>query len=211
MNGAVKLRRPYRSPRRAVAADATRVAILDAAESSFRQVGIPATTIASVASRAVVSPKTVYAVFGDKRALLAAVLDRAIAGDDRPIPILDRDWVRAMREAATVRERLTILGREGAAILARRAPVDELITRAADVDVGFRHLGDEARRQRRAGQAALLAIAIGRRARPREIDTLFAIGSPEVYRLLVARGDWNHARFEGWYVDTLKRLFLPAD
>jgi hypothetical protein len=39
-------------------------------------------------------------------------------------------------------------------------------------------------------------------------DILFAIGSPETYRLLVVDRGWPADRFERWYADTLARLLL---
>jgi hypothetical protein len=39
-------------------------------------------------------------------------------------------------------------------------------------------------------------------------DILFAIGSPEMYRLLVVDRGWPTDRFERWYSDTLARLLL---
>jgi hypothetical protein len=41
-------------------------------------------------------------------------------------------------------------------------------------------------------------------------DVLFAVGSPEMYRLLVGDRAWSAARFERWYADTLERLLLPT-
>jgi len=120
-------RRPYVSSRRAAGAAATRSAILDAAHAAFRHPGYAGSTMEGIAAAAAVSPKTVYAVFGNKRRLLSAVLDRAIAGDGAPVPILDRPWVEEMRGQAHVTDRLAVLAREGAAILARRAAIDEKI------------------------------------------------------------------------------------
>ena len=38
------------------------------------------------------------------------------------------------------------------------------------------------------------------------MDEVFAIGSPETYRLLVIDRGWSPDRFERWYADTLERL-----
>ena len=38
--------------------------------------------------------QTVELVFGTKRELLKTVVDIATAGDDEPIPVSERDWVR---------------------------------------------------------------------------------------------------------------------
>lgn len=206
----VNPKRPYVSPRRAAAADATRRAILDAARALFTERGYAATTVDAIAARAAVSPKTVYAVFGTKRAVLSGVLDSAIAGDDRAVPIIERDWVRSMRDAPDPRERLAILAREGAAILGRRSEMDDIIGRAAAADPELSDFAAGSRAQRRDGQAALLRIALGDDVDEAAIDTLFAVGSPEVYRLLVTARGWSHDRFVAWYTDTVRRLFDPA-
>jgi TetR/AcrR family transcriptional regulator, mexJK operon transcriptional repressor len=53
-------------------------AILDAASALFLERGIPATTMESVAERALVSKMTVYGHFRDKPSLLSAVFERNI-------------------------------------------------------------------------------------------------------------------------------------
>ena len=65
-----------------------------AAARLFVQVGYAGTTISSIADEAGVAVQTVYAVFGNKQAIMAAVVDRAIAGDDAPVAINDRDWMQ---------------------------------------------------------------------------------------------------------------------
>lgn len=39
-----------------------------------------------------------------------------------------------------------------------------------------------------------------------EADTLYAIGSPEVYRTLTMERGWSSSRFAAWYADVLVRL-----
>ena len=204
-------RRPYRSPRRDAEAAATRRAIVDAATATFVERGYVATTIDEIAARAVVSPKTVYATFGSKRHILEAVLDRAIAGDDAPIPILERPWVAGLRAATEPEARLAILAREGAAILARRSAIDEVVREAATTDPGLTELAARLNTERRAGQAALLRLALAPHAVDETaIDTLYALGSPAVHRLLTRDRGWSQRRFATWYAATLRRLFLPG-
>jgi AcrR family transcriptional regulator len=64
--------------------------VLEAARELFTEHGYVATTIGAIAARAGVSLETVYAAFGNKRSLLAGLLDVAIVGDDAPVPILER-------------------------------------------------------------------------------------------------------------------------
>jgi AcrR family transcriptional regulator len=210
----VKPRRAYDSPRRRQQALATRRAVLDAARELFIQGGYVATTIDATAARAGVSPETVYATFKNKRALLSQLLDVAIAGDDAPVPILERSWVQQLRDQADPQRRLQILARNGRLILERTAPIYEVLRGAAAADPEIASLWEHAKAQRFAGQRELLRI-LTERAPLRHglpattaIDILFAIGSPETYRLLVADRGWSADRFERWYADTLARLLL---
>jgi len=98
MSKTVKPRRAYDSSRRREQALATRRAVLDAARDRFVEGGYVATTIDAIAERAGVSPETVYATFRNKRTLLSALLDVAMAGDDDPVPILERPWVQQLRD-----------------------------------------------------------------------------------------------------------------
>jgi AcrR family transcriptional regulator len=208
-------RRAYHSPRRTEQARATRRAVLDAARRLFVSQGYAATTIEAVAGEAEVSPETVYATFGNKRAVLSDLIDVTIAGDDAPVPILERPWVDAMRTEPDPRRRLRILARNGRLMLDRWADVAAVLASAAAADPKIAELWERNKEQRLTGQRALLRMAtegtILREGLSREAaaDVLFAVGSPEVYRLLVVDRAWSPARFERWYADTLGRLLLP--
>src|SRR6266568_3939070 len=67
-------KRSYHSRVRQRQAEETRQRILEAARSLFESHGY-ATTLEAIAETALVSPKTVAAVFGSKRALLAEVIN----------------------------------------------------------------------------------------------------------------------------------------
>jgi AcrR family transcriptional regulator len=214
MSRTVKPRRAYDSPRRRQQALATRRAVLEAARELFIQRGYVATTIDAIAARAAVSPETVYATFKNKRALLSQLLDVAIAGDDAPVPTLERPWVQQLRDEGDPRRRLRLLARNGRLILERTAPVYEVLRGAAAADPEIASLWERAKAQRLAGQRELLGIVTERAPlRPglpatTATDILFAIGSPETYRLLVVDRGWSADRFERWYADALARLLL---
>ena len=209
-------RRAYHSPRRIEQARATRRAVLDAGRRLFVSQGYAATTIEAVAAEAEVSPETVYATFGTKRGLLSDLVDVSIAGDDAPVPILERPWVGEMRAEPDLRKRLRILARNGRLMLERWADVAAVLGNAASADPRIAELWERNKEQRLTGQRALLRLATEGAAlrqglsREAAADVLFAVGSPEVYRLLVVDRGWSPARFERWYADTLERLLLPA-
>ncbi len=173
-----------------------------------------ATTIDAIAAAAAVSPETVYARFGNKRTLLARLVDVSIAGDDDALPILQQDWVQRMRDEPDVRRRLRILAGNGRAILERRAAVDEVVRGAAAADPEMAALRELGKAQRHAGQQELLRIVMGEAALRTGLDidsaadVLYALGSPETWQLLVVDRAWTADRFERWYGDAIERLLL---
>ena len=68
-------KRTYHSRVRQRQAEETRRRILAAARSQFENCGYAVTTLEAIAEVAEVSPKTIAAVFGSKRALLAEVIN----------------------------------------------------------------------------------------------------------------------------------------
>ena len=214
MPQAVKQRRVYDSPRRREQARATRQAILNAASALFNERGYVATTIDAVATSATVSPETVFSTFGSKRSILAELVDLSISGGEGAPPILDQAWVQEMREEPDARRRLKILGANGRSILERRSALDEVVRGAAAAEPEMATLWERGKAQRFAGQRALLQIVLGTMGLRNGLDletaaeTVFAIGSPEVYRLLTVDRGWSGSRFEDWYADTLARLLL---
>jgi AcrR family transcriptional regulator len=78
--------RTYTQRGRADSAAATRQRILDATIELYREHGIPATTLKSVAERADVSRGTILHHFGSANGLLAAVLDGVLDSLDLPDP-----------------------------------------------------------------------------------------------------------------------------
>lgn len=73
-------------------AEQTRAAVLEAARLLFAELGWAGTSMRGVAREAGVAMETVYAGFGSKRDLLAAVMDVAVVGNDLPIPLAQRQF-----------------------------------------------------------------------------------------------------------------------
>ncbi len=96
--------RPYRSAHRQGQARRTRRRILDAAAAEFSSRGYAATTVAAIAAAAGVSVPTVEQAFRTKANLLKAAIDVAIAGDDEPVPVLQRPAAVAAAAAPDSRD-----------------------------------------------------------------------------------------------------------
>jgi AcrR family transcriptional regulator len=91
--------RCYSSEVRAEQSRATRQRVLGAAQALFLRRGYAGATVEAIANRAGVSVQTVYNTVGGKAALFKAVYDTMLAGDDDPIPIIERPTFRGMRAA----------------------------------------------------------------------------------------------------------------
>ena len=86
----VKTSRRYESAGRQEQARQTRREVLAAAKALFLERGYAATTMADVAAEAGVAVQTVYSAVGGKAALLKAVFDTTIVGDDERVPVSGR-------------------------------------------------------------------------------------------------------------------------
>ena len=91
MSPTVNPPRKYDASRRQERAREPRRAVLAAAHAMFVEQGYAQTTMAAVAEAAGVSVETVYKAFGNKAKLVKACFDVAVAGDDEPISIMERE------------------------------------------------------------------------------------------------------------------------
>ena len=126
MSEGVKPRRQYRSSARTRQREATREAVIDAAAAAFVGNGYAATTIARIAKGAEVSPETVYAVFGTKRDLLRAVIERASTGAPGT-EVWRQDWLARVDAEDNQRRRLELITDATRDVLRRVAPIDEIV------------------------------------------------------------------------------------
>jgi AcrR family transcriptional regulator len=88
----------YQSRLRTEQAAATRELVLDAATRLFVERGYAATSIDAIAEAAGVGRSTVFAAAGGKSWLIKTAYDRAIVGDDEPVPLLQRPAARTLFE-----------------------------------------------------------------------------------------------------------------
>jgi len=208
------VRRSYQSPQREGRARATRLRILRAATSLFDECGYAATTIRSVAERAGVAVPTVEALFGTKARLLKAAIDVATAGDDEPLPMLDRDWAAAATIAADPETFLTILASVLAPVQSRSSGLVLSVFEGAGSDPELAGLAAQMTAQRvtMATWAVVRLTALGALrtgvAEGEAVDTVFAIMEPALYDRLTRQRGWTLARYQDWIVRSLRRLLV---
>jgi AcrR family transcriptional regulator len=201
-------KRHYDSPLRAAQAASSRAAILEAASSLFTAQGYGATTVDQIAQRAGVSKPTVFSAIGNKAEVLKVVRDIAMAGDDDPRTVTEREDVAAIAAAGDLDHAIGLTARHVVDIMARYHPVHEVIRGASGTDPAVAALWETGERERRIG-ASHLIDRIGTPAVPRDqaVDRLWLLMAPENYDRLVVRRRWSRRAFENWVVDQIRALY----
>ena len=189
---------------------ATRRKVLGAARDLFLRRGYFGATIEAIAQRAAVSPQTVYNVVGGKAALLKAVYDVALAGDDEPVPIGERPAFAEIAGAPDARSSLALYARFGREMLARAGPlVTVVFVEGSGRDPDLRAFIDKIENERRAGTANMahhIATRFGLRPGLTEAeaaDVLWTLTAPELADRLTRRRGWTLDRYEQWLAQTM--------
>lgn len=188
----------------------TRHRIVEAATELFVDQGYGATTLQEIADRAGVSVQTIYFAFGNKGSVLKEVVDVSIAGDDEPIPTLERPWFRDVVNQPTARKQLAAHVHGTCAVLERVAPITEVLRTAALMDPELTKLWQQDSDPRHIVQTeAAKALAIKPGVAPgltveQIADRLYALLSPEMYLLLVRDRGWSPEEWERWTLRTLQ-------
>ncbi|PYC79476.1 TetR/AcrR family transcriptional regulator [Streptomyces tateyamensis] len=213
-----RAKRGYSSPLRAEQSLDTRRRVLAAATALLLEHGYLGTTLAAVARAAGVSVQTVYNTVGGKPALLRAVYDTALAGEDEPVPMAARPPFRAMIEADSGPSCLGRYARIARTLHERVLPlVVMVLAQAATGDPDLRAFADTIEAERAAGTAQLARHLDARFGlRPgldpaAAADQLWALTAPELADRLVNRRQWGWDRFEQWLVTTLTQALLEPD
>jgi AcrR family transcriptional regulator len=194
----------------------TRGDILDAAQTLFERKGYAVSSIEAIAGQANVARATVFATLGNKADILKTLRDRALAGDDDPVPVIARPWFREVADAPDARQAIRLHARNIRNMCERAAGLEAVLAAAAGADPQLRELHALTQRERGAG-ARKIAEILDRNGPLRpglDLDTaadlLFALASPDLYLLLVATRNWTPSRYQHWLAETLMQQLLAA-
>ena len=191
---AAEVKRAYDGSRRRAAAERRRLAILAAARDLFAEGGYAATSVQAVADRAGVSLDTVYATAGRKPQLLLAVHDMLLAEGPAPVPSVQRDYVRAVREAPTAVEKIRTYAAAMARVLPRSVPVMRALREAGATEPECATQYDAISERRAANMRLFVAdLRATGELRPEltdgaAADLVWSLNSPEWFGLVTGRG-----------------------
>ena len=192
---------------------ATRSRILAAAEAEFATSGFHGATIAGIAARAEVAPQTVYFVFNTKAALMSAVIDMAVMGDDPQVPQATEWWAAMIAEprADLALQRFV----EGAGpLFARASLMSEILRAAALTDDEVRQTHELHERMRYDAFREVIAILAQKAPLKTGLtvetatDILFALFGDSLYQLMTSQLGWSHEQLSSWLARTLPVLLL---
>jgi AcrR family transcriptional regulator len=209
--------RRYVSPRRAQSAAQTRQAILDAARALFVDQGYVATTVDQIAERAGVSKPTVFASIGNKRAILKELRDLAIAGDDQPVPLVQRPWFKEALDEPDPRRSVELHARNTVRVHQSAADLAEVLRTGAGADTELRQLWQTAEHERRVDAATFIDALLSKGPlkagldRETAIDILWILTSADSFQRLVRVRRWSTRRYEQWLAETFDQQLLPRD
>lgn len=198
----VKPVRRYDSRGRQDRALRNRQRVLAVAEDLFLRKGYAATTVAEVATSAVVSVETIYKSFGGKPGMIRAIQRGGLAGTG-PIPAPERSDVMSASDLGST-EVLRHWATLTTEVSPRVAPITLLVRSAAATDAEMATLLDEInteRLNRMRHNASRLAergdlrmgLTIDRAA-----EVMFTYTAPELYEILVLRQGWPLLDYENF-------------
>ena len=172
--------------------------------------------MAAIAAGAGVSVETIYKSIGNKPAVLKAVLDVAIVGDDDDVPMLARPLVAQLRAEPDPRkvfarygQHVRIMATASASAAPapnrchrgrrRATPLAGRPGRTVDRHDGFRE------RSRATG------LPPTRRGRREARDILWTLTAPEQYEVLVVQRGWAIERVDAFITDAMIGTLLPPN
>jgi AcrR family transcriptional regulator len=203
-------KRSYHSQMRQRQAEETRQRILAAAGSLFASHGYAVTTLEAIAQIAEVSPKTIAAVFGSKRALLAAVINPDAFST--PVKLLIEE-LRATKDPPRQVSLVAQITRQAYEPLGSSL---ELLRTAGAVAPELADLAQQIEARRRQNQARLI-VSLREQGTlhpglsfEEATDVLWALTSYDLYRMLVVEQSWEPERYETWLAQLLVQHLLAS-
>ena len=200
--------RHYSSELRAATAQQTRARILDAAQQELREVGYHAMTISGLARRAQVSPQTIYNAVGSKAAVIKALYDVLLVGDDEPVPLSDREEFIALTNQPDALSTVRGYIAKGMDLYSRVGELlGILLADGPGADAELKFFVNTIERERRTGNEFIVRHIETTFGLPddlqfdRAVDVVWAATSFELVDRLVRRCGWPLAEFQTWAAD----------
>jgi AcrR family transcriptional regulator len=186
--------------------------LVDAASSLFVERGYAATTLADVAERADIAPRTLYLHFATKAELLMRCIGLAIAGDSEPVALAGRPEMAEAMAAPTFDERLRLMATLTASLMERTGPLLDVAFQAAPSEPAIAAAAAAGRADTRRTLGEFWRRMDDDGLLPGAIDlewlteTATLVAHAETYLLIGKTTGWGSAAYRNWLVTTWQRL-----
>lgn len=207
---------PVKPDRRALRRAETERRLVDAASALFVERGYAATTLADVAERADVAPRTLYLHFATKAELLLRCIGIAIVGDADAAPLAERPAMAQAMAGSTLDERIEHMAALTASLMAQAGPLLEVAFQAAPAEASIAEAAAAGRADtsralrefwRRIHDDGLLPPGVDLEWLT---ETATLLAHAETHRLIRATLGWDGDAYRDWLVTTWRRLARAA-
>nr|WP_228501746.1 TetR/AcrR family transcriptional regulator [Nocardioides agariphilus] len=190
----------------------TRTRIVQAADELFRERGYARATMKDIAERAGVARDTVHSVFGNKAALIPAIVDLRLVPDESVLNVADTPEARAVMNEPDPARQLELFADFMTKLNVALRPVFEVMRGAAASEPAVAEKLVILEKSRMANMRRYVGWFAERGplrvSTDSAAETLFTILSPDVGRLLCDELGWSRKRHAAWVADVLKRTLL---
>lgn len=194
----------------------TEALLVEAAGELFLRQGYVSTTLAQVARRAGVAPRTVYVRFGTKVALFRRVVDQALVGDAESIDVEHRPGTQTSLTAPTLAARIDALVEVATGIAERVGALFEVSAQAESLEPEIAHAAQAGREATARLCATFWAAAAADGLLPRDanIETLArttdVLVCADTLVHLRRTGEWSAHKHATWLRATLTMMVKPS-
>jgi len=214
MQSANQPKRKYDSTRRKAQAEITRRQILAAAGRLFFSSGYSGTTIEMIAHEAGVALETVYAIFGNKIAILTRLVELSVTSEDKLTPLTQSPRLRGKARLTDPHKLLEAFSNETYASMQSLSPIFMLLRATAPTEPEIAALLDELVKERLQG-ATLFVNQLAQTGQLRKklsleqaAETVWTLSSGEVFHLLTVDRGWKAKEYTRWLAEMLKQALL---
>ena len=167
-----------------------------------------------IANAAKVSLTTITTIFGTKFMLLDAIIKVYTRGDESPIPLVTRTWWQdILRETDPVKQ-VGLYAKTVRNIHERTSGIYEIVRGIALVDAEVAAMRKELNIGR-VQDTRTVAVSLAAKdaldtsvSVDKALDILWALGSSEMYRMMVVERHWSADEYEAWLAQSLSASLL---
>ena len=166
-----------------------------------------------IADEAGVSVQMIYFAFGRKGLLFAAVMERAVLGDDG-VPPPQREWWTSLGDQPTARHVVRAFIAGSGEIFRAAAPISFVGRVGALEDADLAEQGRRSDELRYEGTQEVVALAATKGPFQPGLDLdsasdlLNSLLSPALYMEFIGERGWSHERYMAWVADTLPAMLF---